>query len=65
VDGLAWEGAEGWAQAPDKPWTVSGKQAGTVASYSTLSFVRVFQAVSGGCVVRLRAAMRAAHHAKC
>jgi len=46
VDGLEWSGAQGWSQAQDKPWVVKGKQAGEVTSYGTLSFVKVFQAVS-------------------
>lgn len=48
VDGLEWSGAQGWSQAQDKPWVVKGKQAGEVTSYGTLSFVKVFQAVSVG-----------------
>ncbi|KAI8464535.1 MAG: serine carboxypeptidase III precursor [Monoraphidium minutum] len=44
VDALEWEGKEGWAQAEERPWMVRGQQAGTVTSYDTLSFVRVYQA---------------------
>lgn len=47
VDQLQWEGAQGWSQAQDKAWMVQGKQAGLVTSYDTLSFVKVFEAVSG------------------
>lgn len=53
VDGLQWEGAEGWSQAQDKPWSVKGQQAGLVTSYNTLSFVKVFQAVSYGSMMQL------------
>lgn len=31
----------------DKPWKLGGKQVGEVARFETLSFVKVFQAVSG------------------
>jgi hypothetical protein len=47
VDQLQWEGLQGWSQAQDKAWMVQGQQAGLVTSYDTLSFVKVFQAVSG------------------
>jgi carboxypeptidase C (cathepsin A) len=47
VDQLQWEGSQGWSQAQDKAWMVKGQQAGLVTSYDTLSFVKVFQAVSG------------------
>ena len=46
VDQLEWEGQEGWAQAEDKPWSVRGKQVGEVTTYDTLTFVKVYEAVS-------------------
>jgi hypothetical protein len=46
VDQLQWEGSQGWSQAQDKAWMVKGQQAGLVTSYDTLSFLKVFQAVS-------------------
>lgn len=47
VDGLEWSGSQGWISVEDKPWKVAGKQVGEVARYETLSFVKVYQAVSG------------------
>ena len=46
VDALEWSGSQGWSQAQDKPWKVDGKVVGEVAKYDTLSFVKVYQAVS-------------------
>jgi hypothetical protein len=73
LDVLEWAGAEGWSKAADKPWRVAGKQAGTVTTFDTLSFVKVFDAVSvagAGCgrwplwLVRVRACASdaAVHH---
>lgn len=47
VDGLEWSGSQGWSQAQDKPWKVDGKQAGEVTQFDTLSFVKIYGAVSG------------------
>lgn len=46
VDALAWSGSEGWSQAQEQPWSAKGSNApaGTVTSYDTLTFVKVFQA---------------------
>lgn len=52
VDQLQWEGQEGWAKAENKAWSVGGKQAGEVTTYDTLSFVKIFEAVSAD-VLRL------------
>jgi cathepsin A (carboxypeptidase C) len=48
VDALEWSGSQGWSQAQDKPWKVGGKQVGEVTSFETLSFVKVYGAVSAG-----------------
>jgi carboxypeptidase C (cathepsin A) len=47
VDGLEWSGAQGWSQAKNMPWKVAGQQVGEVANFETLTFVKVFGAVSG------------------
>jgi carboxypeptidase C (cathepsin A) len=46
VDALEWSGAQDWAAAADKPWTVGGRHAGNVTSAGTLTFLKVFDAVS-------------------
>lgn len=46
MDQLDWEGKQGWSQAEDQPWSVRGKQVGLVTNYDTLTFVKVFEAVS-------------------
>lgn len=48
VDALQWSGAQGWATAADKNWTLDGEVVGSVKQYDTLTFAKVFQAVSVG-----------------
>lgn len=43
---MQWSGSQGWSQAQDKPWKLGGKQVGEVTAFDTLSFVKVYQAVS-------------------
>lgn len=43
---VQWSGSQGWSQAQDKPWKLGGKQVGEVTAFDTLSFVKVYQAVS-------------------
>eukprot|EP00877_Chromochloris_zofingiensis_P010037 jgi/Chrzof1/5287/Cz15g20230.t1 len=44
VDALQWSGAQGWATAADKNWTLDGEVVGSVKQYDTLTFAKVFQA---------------------
>jgi hypothetical protein len=49
---VQWSGSQGWSQAQDKPWKLGGKQVGEVTSFNTLSFVKVYQAVSISTCIR-------------
>eukprot|EP00879_Flechtneria_rotunda_P003621 GHRR01003858.1.p2 GENE.GHRR01003858.1~~GHRR01003858.1.p2 ORF type:complete len:135 (+),score=47.73 GHRR01003858.1:1563-1967(+) len=44
VDQLQWQGSEGWSTAQEHAWSVKDQQVGTVTSYDTLTFVKIFQA---------------------
>lgn len=46
VDALQWERSGEWPAVAPVEWEVTGAKAGTVRELGTLSFVRVYQAVS-------------------